>query len=140
MPIDLGRPDPLTRTGDMAARLVDLARQVDRLERTGLPDVEAWTAPSFANSWVDFGGGYESAGYCLDLMGFVHLRGLVKTGTVGATVFTLPAGYRPEGRAVFAVASNGAFGQCDVTAAGAVIAVSGSNVSFSLDGIVFRAV
>ena len=36
--------------------------------------------------------------------------------------------------------SNGAFGQCDVTAAGAVIAVSGSNVSFSLDGIVFRAV
>lgn len=60
--------------------------------------VEAWVAPTFATNWGDIGGGWMTAAYCKDPMGFVHLRGGVKitTSTLTATIFTLPAGYRPS--------------------------------------------
>lgn len=93
----------------------------------------------FTGTWVNFGGTNESAQYMKDTMGFVHLGGIVKTGTIGTSIFTLPVGYRPEEAKVFAVASNGAFGVCTVNPDGTVVASSGSNVYFSLSGITFRA-
>jgi hypothetical protein len=56
-----------------------------------------WTAPSLLNSCVNYGGEYDVAGYLKDTMGFVHIKGLIKSGTgdAGTTVFVLPAGCRP---------------------------------------------
>ena len=96
-------------------------------------------APSLVNSWANFGGAYATAGYWKDAEGVVHLSGLLKDGAVGSAMFTLPAGYRPAAREVFAVFSNGALGLCDIDTNGQVITVSGSNLSFSISGVAFKA-
>jgi len=54
----------------------------------------AWIAPTFTNSWVNYGSGFQSAGYRI-VGDMVQLRGLIKSGTLGLAAFTLPAGYRP---------------------------------------------
>ena len=58
---------------------------------------EAWIAPTLLNGWINFGSGYETAGYYKDEFGVVHLKGLIRTGTTtaGTILFTLPVGYRP---------------------------------------------
>jgi hypothetical protein len=101
----------------------------------------AWTAPTLGNSWVDYGLGYSAAGYYKDATGAVHLQGAIKSGTVGAAAFTLPAGYRPLGSNAYAVPSGAgpAFGVVVVAADGTVSVTVGSNVFASLSGISFRA-
>jgi hypothetical protein len=93
---------------------------------------------AFGGTWVNFGSTFEPALYWKDYLGYVHLGGLVKSGTIGTTIFTLPAGYRPQYALTFAVYSNNAFGYCQVNPDGTVVASGGSNVSFSLSGIMFR--
>lgn len=69
----------------------------DVLAKTG----SAWTAPTLAGSWVNYGGDNAPAGYRLN-GDTVELRGSVKSGT--GTIFTLPAGMRPTaGTASFVV-------------------------------------
>lgn len=99
----------------------------------------SWTAVTFQNSWVDFGGTAQTCAYLKDSMGFVHLKGLMKSGTIGAVAFNLPAGFRPLAFARFGSISNGSFGAIDLSAAGDFTPAAGSNTSFSLDGITFRA-
>jgi hypothetical protein len=100
----------------------------------------AWIAPTFQNSWVNYGESWNVAGYMKDSMGFVHLRGLVKSGTIGQCIFTLPAGYRPQYEELQIVqTSPDTFGRLDITTAGCVQPTLGSNTWFSLDGITFRA-
>ena len=94
-------------------------------------------AAVFLNSWVYFGSG-QSPAYHKDPFNRVYLTGVAKSGTVGQPIFNLPAGNRPTADLVFAVVSNGALGVCTVKATGDVVATSGSNVSFNLDGISFR--
>lgn len=104
--------------------------------------VDDWTevpSAAFTNLWVNVGGTSETAAYRKDPLGVVHLKGSVSTGTIGTAVFTLPVGYRPKAIVRFAVDSNGAYGMCNVTSAGAVNAATGSNVRFSLDGVRFKA-
>lgn len=100
---------------------------------------EAVIAPTLLNSWVNYGGTYATAGYWKDAEGIVHLHGLVKSGTIGAAIFTLPAGYRPAADQQTAVVSNGVYGYCAVRSSGNVEASSGANTTFSLNGITFRA-
>jgi hypothetical protein len=95
--------------------------------------------PAFQNSWVNFGGGDESANYYKDPWERVYVGGVVKSGTLGATIFTLPAGYRPQEAMIYAVVSNGALGVCVIFNDGTVQANAGSNVYFSLSGISFLA-
>lgn len=90
--------------------------------------------------------------------GIVYLKGLFKNGTMGATVFTLPAGYRPSeskimlGRSitVTGAASAGTAHTHPVTYVGCAVGVdpttgavtfgpSGSNSQVSMDGICFPA-
>lgn len=92
----------------------------------------------FAGTWVNFGGTNESAHYYKDPWGRVFVGGVVKLGTIGTTIFTLPVGYRPKENVGFAVNSNGAFGVCTINPDGTVVATSGSNVYFILSGINFR--
>jgi hypothetical protein len=72
----------------------------------------------------------------------IHLQGQVKNGTVGATIFTLPTGYRPETLRRFVVEAVGGttgVGTLTIASTGAVTLTSGSNTLVSLDGVSFRA-
>lgn len=102
---------------------------------------EAITAVAgFANSWVNFDAD-RPAGYYRD-RGRVYLTGIIKSGTLTATAFTLPTGYRPlvggTAQLTFAVDSNVAHGSVFVFADGRVVPQAGSNAYVSLDGISFR--
>lgn len=111
-----------------------------------------WLEPTFENSWVNYSatatggntGGtaeYAPAGYFKDPLGFVHLQGLVKNGTAGATIFTLPEGYRPAKSMIFKVVSNGGAANLWIHPDGSVDHASNSSHVgfFSLEGIYFLA-
>jgi hypothetical protein len=101
-----------------------------------------WIAPTLLNSWVNYDPSYWSpAGYMKDSSGIVHLRGLVKSGTVGSWIFVLPSGFRPARAAMFSVIDgNNAICRCDVHPDGAVVpATMTGNGYYSLDGITFLA-
>ena len=101
--------------------------------------LESWIAPTFENSWVNFGGAYNTAAYYKDPFGIVHLKGLIASGTLQAAAFTLPAGYRPSGTEVLTATSNESYGQVRINSSGQVIPFAGSNAYYSLDGLTFRA-
>lgn len=101
---------------------------------------DQWHAPSaFTNSWANFGGSEQTAQYMKDASGFVHLRGMIKSGTITASAFTLPSGYVPAANENFVVVSNGAMGYVSINNVGAVTPNAGSNVWVSLAGITFQA-
>lgn len=100
----------------------------------------AWIAPTFQNAWVDFGSPDTLAGYHKDQFGWVHIKGKVKTGTIGLSIFTLPVGYRPLEDYRFAVTSNGAFGSVKISTSGTVVCDIGNNAYVELNGISFRTV
>lgn len=60
---------------------------------------DVWRTPTLTNSWVAYGSGWPSAAYRVGNDGRVHLRGLVKNGSMGIAtpIFTLPSGWGPEG-------------------------------------------
>lgn len=96
----------------------------------------AWIAPTLNGAWVNFGGAYETAGYLKDNFGFVHLKGLVKTGT--GVIFNLPVGYRPSEEKIFATIGNGTLADVRVGTNGDVSMYSGNSSYLSLSGIVFQ--
>ena len=57
----------------------------------------AWVELTMLNSWVAYSGSNPVPAAVKDMMGFVHLRGAMKSGTYtgGTTLFTLPVGMRP---------------------------------------------
>lgn len=101
--------------------------------------LEAWIAPTLGNSWVNFGTPYNNVGYYKDNFGIVHLRGLIKSGTLQQTLFTLPTGYRPANTEFISTLSNNAIGSVLIAADGTVKPWDGSSTWFSLDGVTFRA-
>lgn len=113
-------------------------------ETEGWHEVGEAGEPAFENSWVNSSttAGAKVAFY-KDELGRVHLRRLVKDGTVAADstgdIFTLPVGYRPLDTLFFAVNSNSAYGLATVHADGSVRARVGSSANFSLSGISFLA-
>jgi hypothetical protein len=108
--------------------------------------VDTFHAPTFAASWANYpvASGYAPAAYTITEDGWVKLRGLVQTSiarTGAATIYTLPADYRPKYRHIFtAFSSNGAI-RVDVSTNGAVASqpVLQDNDWVSLDGITFGA-
>lgn len=52
-------------------------------------------APAFYGSHVNYGSGHNTAAFYKDPQGFVHVKGLIKTGGAGV-VWYMPAGYRPQ--------------------------------------------
>lgn len=140
-----------TEQADYAAALGRIKTKLDEIEcqvagfnspiiaPAAAPVVQAWQAPTLVSGWVNYGSGFNPAGFYKDPFGIVHLRGLLKSGTVASSAFTLPIGCRPTKTESFAVSSNGAYGQVYVSAAGDVTLVVGNNAYFSLDGITFRA-
>jgi hypothetical protein len=107
-----------------------------------VPD-PTWTAVTYTNSWADYDATtYNGGGFRIDDEGRVYLRGLIRSGTLNTSGFTLPTGYRPSRRCVFVCISNNAIGRIDVYADGTVVIGQdsiGSNVYFTLEGIAFQA-
>ena len=103
-----------------------------------------WTVASLSNSWVSFDGGTvnDNPSY-RRVNGVTHLKGCMKNGTTGTTVFTLPVGYRPLLKRSFAVPSNTGLAVVSVLGAGVFQLTSyqtgGSNASVFMDGICFPA-
>jgi hypothetical protein len=62
-------------------------------------------APAMAPGWGNYGSPYPQLRFT-KRSGVVYIEGVVKTGTLGTTVFTLPAGYRPNGQLYFIAPSN----------------------------------
>lgn len=119
--------------------LQSLQNRIKGLERQLSAPTLTWTAPTFTNSWVDFGSVYQTAGYTRDQRNFVLLRGLVKSGTVNTAMFTLPAGYRPTNRRIFVTITDTGIGRLDVQSDGTVTLISGGNGFTSLENIAFYA-
>lgn len=110
---------------------------------------QAWVTPAFQNNWTNFAvGGFSSCGYIVDSLGWVQIRGLVSSGTVGAPIFTLPAYASPLVNKLFVVGcSSQAYAEVRIygtgpgagpAAAGSVILQTGQNGWVSLDGIRFQ--
>ena len=93
--------------------------------------------PAFANGWVNYGAGFNVAAFRKDPFGRVHLRGMIKNGTVGAAAFTLPAGYRPPVGELLDTNSTSAQGRIDVSSAGVVTVAAGAATWVTLDGLYF---
>lgn len=102
-----------------------------------------WQLATLQNSWVVFSSGFYSPAFMKDAMGFVHLRGIAKSGTIGSNpIFTLPPGFRPGNNIHVMAASNvsgGSIGVVQVAPNGAVIAPNGNNAYVSFDNIIFMA-
>jgi hypothetical protein len=63
------------------------------------------SAPAFANGWGNFGSIYGNTAFRLK-NGVVYLRGLMSLGTASLPAFTLPVGFRPSTRNIWAVHAN----------------------------------
>lgn len=105
----------------------------------GIP-YTTWSTPTLLNSWVNYSitPGYAHTGYIKDENGTVFIRGFIKSGTIGTTVFTLPVGYRPSQRILRSVMCNTNNGRLDIYNNGAVVPTGGTNGWFSLE-ISFKA-
>jgi hypothetical protein len=77
--------------------IANLRQQVADLAVAISPEAQRFVGaagqPAFTNSWVNFDS-VRPVGFYRHL-GRVYLTGVAKSGTVGAAIFTLPAGYRP---------------------------------------------
>jgi len=106
-----------------------------------------WTAVSgtLGGSWVAFGGDTTVLSYMRTEDNFVHIKGTVKSGTVGSgtTVFTLPTGYRPAEEMRFGTitmdSTTPTLGSWRIKKTGVVELLAGGNTLFSLDGTCFYA-
>lgn len=111
------------------------------------PDSSAtWTAPALQGGWVNYGSPFATAGYTISAnetnsgsTGLVSLKGLIKAGstTRDSVLFTLPAGYRPKNRILYATANTAAYARLDILSNGEVHFLGSSNGWFSLDDVIF---
>ena len=110
-----------------------------RISSENMEKQSGWIVPTFENSWVNYVAGFATAGFFKDTLGFVHLRGLVKNGTVNTIIFTLPVGYRPALNLIYATVASNTFARITVYTNGEVKQAVGDNGFQSLDGIIFKA-
>jgi len=127
-----------TATTAGRATTADRATSADTLKAP-----EAWHEvgsagnPGFQNGWTNYSPSANSAGFYKDRLGYVHLKGMIKNGTMSQTAFTLPVGYRPAKGMLLPTASAHVYGELLLYADGRVDPAVGQNLLMSLDGIVF---
>jgi hypothetical protein len=140
--------------GDQPIPVVDFKNMVDVYSNV-MPATEIWhevgTAgePAFVNGWRNYdAANYQTAGFKKDAFGFVHLKGLVSTGTLDIAAFTLPVGYRPASFVhEIILSTNVAGGIRIVGITGAspgqsgqvILGTPGITTWFALDGVNFAA-
>lgn len=95
----------------------------------------AWQVPTLQSNWVNYGGANQTVRYRTDVIGAVHIQGMVKDGT-SPLVFVLPAAYRPSSTLHFALSVfNGLAGTALVRDTGNVEVNFSSATYTSLTGI-----
>lgn len=99
---------------------------------------QAYITPSLQNSWVNYDAFHQPIGYMKDSLGFVHLRGLARSGTSG-NIFVLPVGMRSLWHGHFPAVSNGTFCYIRIDISGQVAFSGYTNTWASLDGVTFFA-
>lgn len=103
-------------------------------------EIGAAGEPAFVNSWVNFGGVYDTAAYWMQEDGWVRLKGLIKSGTAtsGTTIFTLPSGMAPPFICYYVVSTNNVSGVLKIDTSGNVKCHGAINNTYvSLNGIAF---
>jgi hypothetical protein len=104
--------------------------------------VGATGQPAFQNGWVNYGDTFQPAAFYKDNQGIVHFEGMLKSGTIGTVIFTLPTGYIPARYKYFCCATNNGsgsvIGEIVVYPNGEVHVTVGATNYVSLDGISFR--
>jgi hypothetical protein len=159
-----------TQTSSQAPMSVNSQTKVANLNADSLDDmdstefaprtVEPWHEvgqtgePAFQNGWQNLGDTRTAtAAFYKDPWGVVHLKGTVKSGSNGSTIFTLPCGYGPNKDQNFTVVSYGAntsnVGILDIafltpacddgSYRAEVRAAQSSATAFSLNDVTFRA-
>ena len=140
-------PSATTATNAANAASAANADKLDNIDSTGFVrpgSEEGWHEigapgqPPFQNGWKNESPNYEStAAFYKDPLDVVHLKGVVKDGT--ATVFTLPAGYRPTKGSCWNGLRNGSIAIVCFNANGWIYQNYGSSTgSMLLDGFTFR--
>ena len=113
------------------------------LEKSNVKEVissNKWYDVVFENSWVAYHADNNLPQYMIDNNKFVHLRGLLKDGDAANDVmFSLPEGFRPRYRNLFASYSNSGVCRIDVDTDGDVHAQTGGSTTWtSIDGLIFE--
>jgi hypothetical protein len=99
--------------------------------------------PAFASGWVNYDANFPLCAFRKYPDGRVRLQGMIKSGNIAQTAFTLPVGYRPvdpqtgSGQAIFTAISNSAICDLRIYLDGRVVPQTGSNIWVSLDGVEF---
>jgi len=91
-----------------------------------------WTTPTLGGAWVPVGGVWQAPQY-RKVGDCVEIRGTVMNGTIGATVFTLPVGFRPPAGLSMPATGGTVVGELVVSSAGDVLFQSGSTARASLN-------
>ncbi|MDX8291414.1 phage tail spike protein [Metabacillus indicus] len=95
---------------------------------------------SLLNGWSNYNTtSHIGAGYTKSADGFVHLRGMIKGGSVGTVFATLPVGCRPLNDEPVAVLTSGGVGRLDIKPNGYLQFMSGGTGWVSLSSVVFKA-
>lgn len=131
-PLSLPRPldsDPVAMGADA---IRDLA---DRL--AACLQAEAWTAPTFTGTWVNYNTATHVAAGYRRIGDRIELRGFIMSGTSGTSAFTLPSGFRPARIHHYPTIANAGIGYVEVRADGTVVPTAGSTAWLSLSGISF---
>ena len=108
-------------------------------------DTIEWIDMNLAGDWARYNNDspptHTPPQYCKDSNGFVHFRGTMKTtGSVTATVTTLPPSFRPPKPAICAGAHDGGQSSFQILANGTVnIPNGGDATQQELDGVSFFA-
>lgn len=106
-----------------------------------MPNGTTFTNFTYQNGWSTWDANWNPASYAVDGIGRVHMRGLMRGGTVtaGTTIFSVPSAIlAPEYTHWVQVVNNGAGHLSSVATSSTVIAKNGSSTSFnSLDAMYY---
>lgn len=124
-------------------RMDDIQRETDKIKHEGGLFPEPWRNigatgnPAFSSGWGNYGSGHTVGSFRKEDNGIIRLKGMV-TGTPAGTIFTLPVGYRPATRLLFAIFQNDGAGRIDIFNTGVVSGfvtgwISLDNINFVIE-------
>jgi hypothetical protein len=126
------------QAGTAGVLVANVARLKDELDRRINPLTAAptWVSATLTSGWTN-AAGYQVAQYAKDSLGFVVLRGNVTGGSTGsgATILTLPTGFRPAANERFTTASAAGTATLEIQTDGRVVPYSATGAQASLSGI-----
>lgn len=133
LPIPFYIPEPgIQGNFDALKKRWPISRKDLKLEAPN--EVGVGSNPTFSGTWVNYDTGlFHGAAFWKDPLDMVHIRGLVKDGTINTTVFTLPSGYRPANGLIFASLTNTGVGDLRIAATGNVLPFTGGTGWFTLN-------